>query len=45
MISAYGDADRVAMALDRGANKFLAKPVDFPLLKQEVMAVMARGGG
>ena len=45
MISAYGDADRVALALNRGANKFLTKPVDFPLLKQEVMAVMARGGG
>ena len=45
MISAYGDADRVAMALNRGANKFLTKPVDFPVLKQEVMAVMARGGG
>jgi CheY-like chemotaxis protein len=47
MISAYGDAERVAMALDRGANKFLTKPVDFPQLKQDVMAVIAeaRGGG
>jgi DNA-binding NtrC family response regulator len=47
MISAYGDADRVAMALARGASKFMTKPVDFPRLKQDVMAVMAepRGGG
>jgi DNA-binding NtrC family response regulator len=47
MISAYGDAERVAMALNRGANKFLTKPVDFPQLKQDVMAVIAeaRGGG
>jgi DNA-binding NtrC family response regulator len=47
MISAYGDADQVAMALARGAAKFMTKPVDFPRLKQDVMAVMAepRGGG
>ena len=47
MISAYGDPGTVAMALQRGANKFLAKPVDFPQLKQDVLAVMAeaRGGG
>ena len=47
MISAYGDADRVARALARGAAKFMTKPVDFPRLKQDVMAVMAepRGGG
>jgi DNA-binding NtrC family response regulator len=47
MISAYGDAERVSMALTRGAKKFLTKPVDFPQLKQDVMAVIAeaRGGG
>lgn len=47
MISAYGDADTVATALQRGANKFLTKPVDFPQLKQDVSAVIAeaRGGG
>jgi DNA-binding NtrC family response regulator len=46
MISAYGDADRVATALARGANEFLTKPVDFPKLKQDIMAVMtdAMGG-
>ncbi len=47
MISAYGDAGTVATALERGANKFLTKPVDFPRLKQDVTAVIAeaRGGG
>jgi CheY-like chemotaxis protein len=47
MISAYGDAGTVATALERGANKFLTKPVDFPQLKQDVSAVIAdaRGAG
>jgi len=47
MISAYGDADRVATALARGANKFITKPVDFPQLKQDITAVIAhaRAGG
>jgi CheY-like chemotaxis protein len=45
MISAYGDAGTVATALQRGANKFLTKPVDFPQLKQDVSAVIASVGG
>ena len=47
MISAYGDADRIKTALDRGASKFITKPVDFPRLKQDVSAVVAdaRTGG
>ena len=45
MISAYGDAGTVATALERGAKKFLTKPVDFPQLKQDVMAVMAQARG
>jgi DNA-binding NtrC family response regulator len=47
MISAYGDAERVRMAHERGASKFLTKPVDFPQLKQDVSAVVAdaRGSG
>ena len=45
MISAYGDADTVATALARGANGFLTKPVDFPKLKQDIMAVMADATG
>ena len=47
MISAYGDAERVQTAMDRGASKFITKPVDFPLLKQEVSQLVAdvRGNG
>ena len=47
MISAYGDAERVQTALDRGASKFMTKPVDFPQLKRDVSAVIhdARGSG
>jgi CheY-like chemotaxis protein len=45
MISAYGDKDTVDLALRRGADKFLAKPVDFPQLKQDVSAVIAEGKG
>jgi DNA-binding NtrC family response regulator len=47
MISAYGDADRVALALARGAQKFMTKPVDFTQLKQDVTLAIAdaRGDG
>ena len=47
MISAYGDSERVNTALERGASKFLSKPVDFPHLKQEVSRVVGdiRGSG
>ncbi len=45
MISAYGDKDTVATALECGASKFLAKPVDFAQLKQNVSAVIACDGG
>jgi CheY-like chemotaxis protein len=41
MISAYGDKDTITTALERGANKFLTKPVDFPQLKSDVAAVIA----
>jgi CheY-like chemotaxis protein len=41
MISAYGDQDTIATALERGADKFLTKPVDFPQLSRDIMAVMA----
>ena len=41
MVSAYSDADTVATALARGASKFIAKPVDFPSLKQEVSIAIA----
>jgi DNA-binding NtrC family response regulator len=41
MISAYGDEDTVATARERGANEFLAKPVDFAKLRRDIMAVHA----
>lgn len=41
MISAYGDPERVRTAMERGASKFLTKPVDFPQLKRDVSRVVA----
>jgi DNA-binding NtrC family response regulator len=45
MISAYGDMVTVSTAMQRGASKFLTKPVDFSQLKQDVLhaVVQARG--
>ena len=45
MISAYGDATTIATAMERGANEFLTKPVDFPKLKQEIHSVMEQPKG
>ena len=45
MISDYGDAERVKTALARGADGFLTKPVDFPKLKLDIMAVMTDATG
>ncbi len=45
MISAYGDGATMAQAAARGASKFLTKPVDFPVLKREVSAVVAGARG
>ena len=42
MISTYGDA---ATALARGADRFPTKPVDFPKLKEDIMAVMTDATG
>jgi CheY-like chemotaxis protein len=41
MISAYGDQDTIATALERGAERFLIKPVDFPRLKRDITTVIA----
>jgi DNA-binding NtrC family response regulator len=45
MISAYGDNGTMATVLARGAKKFLAKPLDFSQLKQDVLDTLecARG--
>jgi DNA-binding NtrC family response regulator len=45
MISAYGDADTVRTVRKCGADAFLTKPVDFPKLKQDIMAVRAAATG
>src|SRR5262249_407827 len=39
MISAYGDADTVSTAQERGADEFLTKPVDFAKLRRDIMTV------
>jgi DNA-binding NtrC family response regulator len=41
MISAYGDADTVSTARERGADAFLTKPVDFANLRRDIMAAKA----
>jgi DNA-binding NtrC family response regulator len=45
MISAYGDANTIATAMERGADEFLTKPVDFTQLKQDIAAVMTDATG
>src|SRR5262245_38260047 len=37
MVTAYGDEERRRMAGELGAAKFLAKPVDFDLLKEQLL--------
>jgi len=41
IISAYGDAKTVTTALERGADEFLTKPVDFAKLRRDIMVVKA----
>ncbi len=36
MITAYGDADTMRAALERGAEALLTKPIDFTQLRQEI---------
>ena len=38
MITAYGDAETRKMALERGAEGLLTKPIDFGQLRQEIEA-------
>ena len=37
MVTAYGDDERRRVAGERGAADFLAKPVDFEFLKQQLL--------
>ena len=41
MISANGDAEMAATAVERGADDFLSKPMDLPKLRPDIMAVKA----
>jgi CheY-like chemotaxis protein len=38
MITAYGDSENYRRAFELGADDFLTKPVDFPLLKEKLKA-------
>ena len=47
MITAYGDADTRQRAFEAGATGLLTKPIDFPLLKNEIdqrVSAWERGG-
>jgi CheY-like chemotaxis protein len=41
MITAYGDADTRRVALERGADGLLTKPIDFAALRTEIQARVA----
>jgi CheY-like chemotaxis protein len=41
MVTAYGDDNTRKIALDRGADGFLTKPIDFTTLRSEVQARLA----
>lgn len=41
MVTAYGDENTRKIALDRGADGFLTKPIDFTTLRSEVQARLA----
>jgi DNA-binding NtrC family response regulator len=42
MITAYGDAETKREALERGAEAFLTKPIDFALLRNEIESRVER---
>ncbi len=44
MITAYGDAATKSKAQEMGAYQFLAKPVDFPKLKQDLADLLRDAG-
>src|SRR5215204_1710688 len=41
MVTAYGDENTRKIALDRGADGFVTKPIDFTLLRAQVQARLA----
>lgn len=44
MISAYGDQENYARAMDSGAKSFFTKPIDFDSLKEEVFQLIESNG-
>ena len=40
MITAYGDEENHRQAMERGANDFLTKPLDFSLLKEKLKTLI-----
>lgn len=43
MITAYGDEENHRQAMEKGANDFLTKPLDFTLLKEKLNTLMHNG--
>jgi two-component system chemotaxis response regulator CheY len=43
MITAYGDEENFKQAMEKGANDFLTKPLDFNLLKEKLKKIMNNG--
>ncbi|PZX94719.1 response regulator [Flavobacterium aquariorum] len=43
MITAYGDEENYKQAMEKGADDFLTKPLDFNLLKEKLKKVMNNG--
>ncbi|WDF57118.1 response regulator [Mucilaginibacter sp. KACC 22063] len=43
MITAYGDEENHRSALEKGANDFLTKPLDFNLLKEKLNKALHNG--
>jgi two-component system chemotaxis response regulator CheY len=43
MITAYGDEENHAQAMQNGANDFLTKPLDFALLKEKLKTIINNG--
>ncbi|MBD1391528.1 response regulator [Mucilaginibacter glaciei] len=41
MITAYGDDENYRQAMDKGADDFLTKPLDFNLLKEKLKTISA----
>jgi CheY-like chemotaxis protein len=39
MITAYGDAENYQTAMKLGADDFLTKPIEFPVLKEKLKAI------